>query len=196
MERVDRLGVIAAPSEPSSAFAPGLHGRSVTSSVLSVHPPLVLFLCRSNATCSIMAEAIFKHRAKDRLRAASGGETPYTRVDPYALETLSAHGVSTKGLRSKRWDEFFGRDRPRVRFLIALCELYAAKAPWSDGTLVAQWGMPDPGVVVGSEIDIRLAFEEAFSILDFRIREFLALPLMKLNAATLAQELKHIGEAW
>ena len=95
------------------------------------YPPLVLFLCRSNATCSIMAEAILKDRAKHRLRAASGGEPRYdTRVNPFALECLSAHGIATQGLRSKVWGEFFGLDRPPVRFLIALSGLYATKADW------------------------------------------------------------------
>jgi hypothetical protein len=34
--------------------------------------------------------------------------------------------------------------------------------------------MADPTAVVGSETDIRVAFEEAFATLDLRIRQFLA----------------------
>ena len=196
MGMVSRLGVTSSRHEPSSAPIPGLNGKSVASSARSVHPPLVLFLCRSNATCSIMAEAILKHRAKDRLRAASAGETPYARVDPYTLECLSAHGVSTKGLRSKTWGEYFGLDRPRVRFVIALCDLYAARANWPEDTLIARWDMPDPGTVVGSEVDIRVAFEETYGRLDSRIRQFLALPLGGLNAPALALEIQRIGETW
>jgi len=92
------------------------------------------------------------------------------------------------------WGDFFGLDRPRVRFLIALCDHYAAKANWQEDTLIEHWHMPDPGEVAGSEIDIRVAFGEAFGRLDVRIRRFLALPLGILDSTALAQELQRIGK--
>lgn len=92
---------------------------------------LCCFYVVATRHATIMAEAILKDRAKHRLRAASGGEPRYdTRVNPFALECLSAHGIATQGLRSKVWGEFFGLDRPPVRFLIALSGLYATKADW------------------------------------------------------------------
>ncbi|MGO9801877.1 MAG: hypothetical protein ACLPTM_16680 [Steroidobacteraceae bacterium] len=34
---------------------------------------------------------------------------------------------------SKPWVEFFGFDRPPVRVLIMLCEVYAARSDWDHG---------------------------------------------------------------
>lgn len=160
--------------------------------------PLVLFLCRSNAALSVMAEAILRHLAKVRLRAASAGECPRFRVNPYALECLRAHAIATTGLRSKGCGEFFGVYRPPVHFLVTLSDVDEAKANWDRDPVrpvMAHWGMTDPATIVGSEMDIRVAFEQAFSTLDWRIRRFLSLlPLGDLNGRALTQALERIGE--
>lgn len=160
----------------------------------SEDPPLVLFVGRSNASCSIMAEAILTHLAQGRMRAASAGAVRHG-VSPYALQCLRAHGIATQGLRSKIWGEFFGSYAPPVRFLIAVSgDLYATQAQWPEGTLIGHWIMPDPGAVVGSDIDLRAAFEEAFGTLQARIQRFLALPVGQLTDQALLQELARIGE--
>jgi len=186
--------MIATGKGTLSISTPRREGGRGASSARNADPPLVLFLCCTNTTNSIIAEAILKHLGVGRVRAASAGELPYEDVNPFALECLSVHGITTTGLRTKMWGDFFGLDRPRVRFLIALCDHYAAKATWQEDTLIAHWHMPDPGEVGGSEIDIRVAFEEAFGRLDLRIRKFLALPLGILNSTALARELQRIGE--
>jgi arsenate reductase (thioredoxin) len=160
-------------------------------------PPLVLFLCRSNTASSIMAEAILEHLAQGRVRAASAGNIPAGQVNPYTLECLRVHAVATRGLRSKPWGEFLGLHKPAVHFLITLCEVDAVKADWSRDTstpVKAHWEMPDPTTVVGSAVHIRLAFEEAFGMLESRIRKFLALPLGRLTNRALSRELGRIGE--
>jgi len=159
--------------------------------------PLVLFLCRSNSVLSIMAEAILRHWAQGRVRAASAGDGPVAHVDPYALRCLRERGMATTGLRSKGCDAFFGAYRPAVRFLITLSEVRGATPNWDLDTIrptTAHWGMPDPSTVVGSETQIRVAFEEAFGTLDVRIRRFLALPLGSLRGRSLTYELRRIGE--
>ena len=171
----------------------GLCGRSLASSARSAYPPLALFLCRTNTTCSIMAEAILAHLAQGRVRAASAGDVPHLQVNPHALECLRAHGIPTEELRSKVWGEFFGLCRPPVRFLIALTDVYAVEANWNEDTLIGYWNVPDPGAVVGSEGEIRLAFDEAFAMLRTRVQMFLALPFDQLNDQALSRELAWIG---
>jgi arsenate reductase (thioredoxin) len=191
------IGLTSSRDEASRALAAWLRGPRPPSPVRSTPAPLVLFLCRSNTALSIMAEAILRHLAQERVRAASAGDSPCAHVDPYALECLRAHGIATEGLRSKGCGAFFGAYRTPVRFLITLSEVDGASAIWDRDTIrpmKAHWGMPDPTAVVGSEIDIRVAFEEAFATLDSRIRRFLALPLSHLNDRALAQELERIGE--
>ena len=191
------IGMTSSQDEASRALAAWLRGPRPPSLVRRTPAPLVLFLCRSNTALSIMAEAILRHLAKDRVRAASAGDSPCAHVDPYALECLRDRGVATTGLRSKGCDAFFGAYRTPVRFLITLSEVDGVKANWDRDTIrptKAHWGMPDPTVIVGSELDVRVAFEEAFAMLDSRIRRFLALPLGHLNGRALAQELERIGE--
>jgi protein-tyrosine-phosphatase len=156
--------------------------------------PLALFVCRLNIAASIMAEAILRHLAQERLRAASAGEVVGRPVSRYALECLSARGIRTEQLTSKSWGEFFGLGRPTVRFLIALGDVYAAKASWPEDTLIAEWPMADPATAGGSEPEIRHAFEVAFATLHTRVRLLLALPLARLDGAELTRELAHIGK--
>src|SRR5215471_895446 len=134
-------------------------------------PPLVLFICRTNTAMSIMAEAILRHLAQGRVRAASAGETISGRVSPYAIACLTAHGIGTTGLRDKLWGELFGIYGPPVRVLITLSkpDTYAAKANWDKEnarTVKAHWPTLDPETVVGSRTNIRLAFEEVFVTLE------------------------------
>ena len=146
-----------------------------------------------------MAEAILRHLAQGRLRAASAGETVSGRVSPYAIACLKAHGIGTTGLRDKLWGELFGIYRPPVRVLITLSkpDTYAAKANWDKEnvrTVRAHWPTADPETVVGTPTDRRLAFEEVFVTLEARIRRLLALQMDQLTDRALARELTRIGE--
>ena len=166
---------------------------------MATEPPLVLFLCRANSGPSILAEAILRHRAQGRVRAASAGQKAAERANPYALECLAAHRIPTTGLRPKIWGEFFGLGRPPVHVLIALGDpnAYAMGVNWNQPgirTAKAHWPTPYPEAVVGGETEIRLACEEVFALLEARIRKFLALPLDRLSDEALLQALARIGE--
>jgi arsenate reductase len=144
-----------------------------------------------------MAEAILEHLAQGRVRAASAGEAPALYVSPLALRCLRSHGIATSDLRPKPWGEFFGLYKPPVRFLIALSDVYAAEADWSHDstkTVKVNWGMPDPSALSGNDVDTQPAFEEAFEILDRRIRGFLALSFETMTDETLSRELDVIGQ--
>jgi arsenate reductase (thioredoxin) len=186
-----------ARKETSSAAAARPRGEDGTSVARAVDPPLVLFLCRANAAASILAEAILRHLARGRVRAASAGDTRAALVNSYALECLAAHRISTIGLYTKPWGQFFGLFQPPVRVLITLCDVYAAKSNWDHDplrTVKAHWPTAQPETVVGGETEIRLAFEEAFVTLEARIRRFLALSLDRLSDEVLSQELAQIGQ--
>jgi protein-tyrosine-phosphatase len=141
-----------------------------------------------------MAEAILRHRAEERIRTASAGESTADRVNSLALEILRAHGIATEGLESRAWGQFFGLYKPSVRLVIALSDVYAATANWPRDTQVARWNIVDPADVVGSESEVRAVFDEVFGTLDRRIRQFLALPLEQLEGRALVQELERIAQ--
>lgn len=159
--------------------------------------PLVLFICRNNSAASILAEAILRHLAQGRVRAASAGDTANIPVNPYALECLTAHDVATTGLHSKAWGRLFGLGLPPVHILITLCDAYAARVDWDRDTVhtvKVHWPTPEPELVVGSETERRLAFEETFVLLEARIRRLLALPLNRLSDPALSCQLARIAE--
>ena len=85
----------------------------------------VLVLCTHNSARSSLGEALFNHLGHGRIHAFSAGSQPSGEVDPLALATLAAHGVSwpATGIpRSKSWDEF-AEPRPEYSLLHGLISL-------------------------------------------------------------------------
>jgi protein-tyrosine-phosphatase len=156
----------------------------------------VLFLCTSNSTRSIMAEAILNRDGASRFRGFSGGSQPAGSVNPLAPKVLSGYGYMTEGLRSKSWEEFTGADAPVMDFVFTVCDSAAGEvAPvWPGQPVTAHWGIENPGKATGSDIEREAAFVAAFRYLRNRITVFAALPLASLDRLTLASHLRDIGQ--
>lgn len=134
-------------------------------------------------------------RGKPRFTAYSAGSRPAGAVRPEALRELEAAHLQTAEFRSKSWDEFAGADAPRIDFVFTVCDSAAKEVCpiWPGHPTSAQWGIPDPAAVQGSEEEIQRAFRDAFLRLDRRIMLFLALPLASIDKLALKRELDHIG---
>lgn len=158
--------------------------------------PNVLFLCTGNSARSILAEAIFNHRAKGSMSAYSAGSYPSGAVRPEALKLLEFAGIPTAGLRSKSWDEFAAPGAPVIDFVFTVCDNAANEVCpyWPGQPITAHWGIPDPAAVKGTPPQIERAFRDAFSILDRRIGLFLSLPLSTLERLAIQKELERIGQ--
>jgi arsenate reductase (thioredoxin) len=156
----------------------------------------VLFLCTGNSARSIMAEAILNFKGRPNFTGYSAGSHPSGKVRPEALKQLETAHISTSGLRSKAWDEFYLPGSPRLDFVFTVCDNAANEVcpVWPGQPMTAHWGVPDPAVVQGSETEVERAFRETFFILDRRISLFLCLPLKTLNSLTLKKELDSIGQ--
>ena len=87
----------------------------------------VLFLCTGNSARSIMAEAILNQKGHSNFTGYSAGSHPVGRVHPEALKQIRGAHIPTEGLRSKSWDEFAGREAPRMHFVFTVCDLAAAE---------------------------------------------------------------------
>jgi arsenate reductase (thioredoxin) len=143
-----------------------------------------------------MAEAILNEKGQPHFTGYSAGSHPTGYVRPEALRQIEGAHISTRGLRSKSWDEFAGPDAPKMHFVFTVCDKAASEAcpVWPGHPLTARWGVPDPAAVVGTPQQVARAFFEAFSILDRRITLLLSLPLAKLEKEVIQSEIDRIGK--
>ena len=155
----------------------------------------VLFLCTGNSARSILAEAFLNSAGGGKFRAYSAGSHPAGKVNPFALELLEKHRISTQELRSKNWDEFAKPGAPQMDFIFTVCDSAAGETCpiWPGHPVSAHWGVPDPAAVEGDEIERMFAFREAFAVLDRRIRIFAALKVEALDRLALRREVEAIG---
>lgn len=155
----------------------------------------VLFLCTGNSARSIMAEAILNQKGRPSFTAYSAGSHATGVIRPEALKQLENARLSTKGLRSKNWDEFARPGAPEMNFVFTVCDNAAQEVCpiWPAQPMTAHWGVPDPAAVAGPPGQIERAFRDAFVILDRRIGLFLSLPLAALDKLALKKEIDRIG---
>jgi len=155
----------------------------------------VLFLCTGNSARSILAEAFVTSAGEGRFKGFSAGSHPGGTVNPFAIELLKKHGISTAGLRSESWDEFAAKGAPKMDFIFTVCDNAAGEVCpfWPGKPATAHWGVPDPAAVEGSDDQKREAFRRAFDTLSGRIRSLLSLPLERLGRKALEARLLQIG---
>ena len=156
----------------------------------------VLFLCTGNSARSILAESILNHIGHGRFKAYSAGSHPNGSVNPYVLDLLRQQGLPTEGLRSKSWDEFAIAEAPKLDFVFTVCDNAAGEVcpVWPGQPMTAHWGIEDPAVAEGDEAAKRHAVSMAFRLLNRRIALFASLPIGKLDALSLQNELSTIGD--
>lgn len=155
----------------------------------------VLFLCTGNSARSIIAEAILNRLGAGRFTAFSAGSHPAGTVNPHALALLKRLNYPTERLRSKSWEEFAAPSPIVLDFVFTVCDNAAGEVCpiWPGQPMTAHWGLPDPAAVVGSDVEIALAFADAHRMLSNRISIFVSLPLNKLDALSLQKRLDEIG---
>lgn len=114
-----------------------------------------------------------------------------------ALELLSQMALPTKELRSKSWDEIAVAAGPPLDFVFTVCDNAAGEVCpyWPGQPMTAHWGVPDPAAVEGTSIEKRMAFREAFRVLENRIKIFTSLPMASLDRVKLQDRLDAIGKA-
>lgn len=156
----------------------------------------VLFLCTGNSARSILAESILNRHGNGRFRGFSAGSHPNGQVNPFALDLLERLDFPTEGLRSKSWNEFSRPKSPHFDFIITVCDNAAGETcpVWLGKPTTAHWGIPDPAAVQGTDIEKKAAFNQAFKLMDRRIKLFLSLPIASLDRLRIKQEMDAIGK--
>jgi arsenate reductase len=138
---------------------------------------------------------LINHLGKGRVRGFSAGSSPVGKANPFAIELLKEHGLPTKGLRSKSWDEFSHPDAPEIHIVLTVCSNAANETcpVWPGHPVTAHWGIDDPAAVNGSNAEIEAAFRAAYDTLEKRIIALLSLPLEDMDNETLKCALKTIA---
>ncbi|MGE0340312.1 MAG: arsenate reductase ArsC, partial [Xanthobacteraceae bacterium] len=114
----------------------------------------------------------------DKFVAYSAGSQPRGAINPNTLKLLDQLGYDISGFRSKSWDEFARPDAPEIDFIFTVCDDAAGEVcpVWPGKPLTAHWGVADPSTVKGTDLEVALAFHEAYRLLHRRIELFAALP--------------------
>jgi arsenate reductase len=112
------------------------------------------------------------------------------------LSTLSRLGYDISGLRSKSWDEFSGKDSPRIDLVLTVCGNAAGETcpVWSGEPVVGHWGVEDPVGFVGSPAAQAAFFERIHDELLVRIEALVAIDPSMLSCDELAARIREIGE--
>ena len=152
----------------------------------------VLIICTGNSCRSIFGEALLNHLGSGRVQAYSAGSHPAGQVHPETLQTLKSHNIPTDGLSSKSWDVLEDKE---IDIVISVCDQARGEScpVYMKNVAKAHWGLPDPAHVVGTQEEIRAAFEDTYESLKNRINTMLALPLDQLTDQELAVKLNEIG---
>ncbi len=157
----------------------------------------VLFLCTGNSARSIMAESILRKDSATRFRSFSAGSAPKNAVNPFALGILESLDYPTASLRSKSWAEFAAADAPVMDFVFTVCDNAAGETcpVWPGQPMTAHWGIEDPAVVEGPDLQKHAAFLTAFRYLKNRIAAFTSLPIDSIDELSLGIRLREIGRS-
>jgi len=157
----------------------------------------VLFLCVGNSARSIMAEAIMNRKGFPNFTGYSAGSHPTGHVSPHAIKQIASSGMPVEGLRSKSWDEFGEPDAPEIHFVFTVCDREVGEPcpVWHGQPLTAQWSVPDPASVTGTDDQIDRAYFDAYRMLDRRIALFISLPLATLEREVVQREIDKIGRS-
>jgi len=97
---------------------------------MSGGPIRVLFVSTSNATRSILAEAILRHAGGSAYEAHSAGIEPSGGIADLTLRMLEDAGIERAGLRSKSVEEY--RDQP-FDYVVTVCDDARGRLPGLPG---------------------------------------------------------------
>jgi protein-tyrosine-phosphatase len=150
---------------------------------VSDEPIRVLFVSTSNASRSILAEALLRKIGGDRFVVASAGVAP-TAVHPVTRRILEQAGFDHDWAVSESIDEYAGRP---FDYVITVCDDARAVCPVFPGADQSyHWGYRDPAGVADDDVAQLAAFQAVFTDLASRIRQFVVIAERQQSGQRLA----------
>lgn len=149
-------------------------------------PFSVLFICRRNASRSLIAEGLLRKWGGNRFETYSAGPEPLGEPDPITIDLLQKVGIDTSALRPKHWDLFTGPEAPDLDFVFHACEQSAAlpRPAFTGNPLSVTWRFPDPLALEGLETERRALLNLVFGMVERRVKLLCALPDHRLARLT------------
>ena len=160
-------------NEPSSnVLRPNPAAPSVGQSADSCYK--VLFVCKDNSACSIIAESILKRWGEKKFRAFSAGIHPASEVNPLAIAVLKAQRLWGQGIQIKGCNEYLKDDAQCMNFIICIGDQPPVDLPikWPGNPIIIHWRISNP-IVDGKPKEKALAFRKTFLELESRIKLFI-----------------------
>lgn len=155
-------------------------------------PFRVLFVCTGNSARSQMAEALLTARGAGRFAAESAGSQPAGRVSRRAVAALGDLGIDWTGKTPRAVD---GLEREPWDLVITVCDSARQSCPVFTGArAVAHWDLPDPMDALGTEEEVRQAFQRSRDTIAALIERLMALPVEALPPRDLVREVSALGE--
>jgi arsenate reductase (thioredoxin) len=155
----------------------------------------VLILCTANSARSILGEALINRIGHGRFTAYSAGSHPRGEPNPDGLAMLAAKGYDISRYSSKSWDVFAAPDAPKMDIVITVCDSAAGETCplWPGAPLKAHWGIPDPAHKGDTPQERLAAFEEAYRLLQLRVKALVALRIEEMEPEEARKALAAIG---
>lgn len=143
-------------------------------------PIHVLFLCKHNASRSLMAEAILNKVGASRFIAHSAGLEPSVNAHPYTLAVLQEEGFDISGLQPKSVQDLL-QHQPKIDMVIGLCNSVQEDSE-IDGLfpMTAHWHISDTDSVSADSDMEKSAFSQVLRQLSQRIHLLANLPEEKI----------------
>ena len=136
---------------------------------MSDGPVRVLFVSTSNASRSILAEALLRRVGGTAFEAFSAGIAP-TEVHPLTRVVLEGAGFDHDWAVAKHVNDYAGEP---FDYVITLCDdarLVCPVFPGADQSI--HWGYLEPANVAGDDAARLAAYERVFTSLGERVRQF------------------------
>jgi len=162
---------------------------------MSGEPVNVLFVCTTNASLSIMAQAMLNKIGRGRFQAFSAGVHPGGGVNEHALETLKQTGYDIVDLHTKSWNDFAAPLAPRLDVVVSLDDAARDERHpiWFSNPVHVHWGFADPAEVLGGDAETIAAFRRCFGDLEQQMLKLSARDVDGLSGAALKTQFESIS---
>lgn len=146
----------------------------------------ILFVCKHNASRSILAEAIAKQQLPNHFQISSGGSHPRGEINPRIANYLRTRDIDPSQFHSTSWEE-------RLDFhpdlIITVCDkMHNETCPnWLSSGIRVAWDLESLPDVETPETEFNSRCDKMFTSLERRIKTLGSINFASLND----EEIKH-----